>query len=106
MKRMIAAVGLTAMLLLSMGLLEKVNAGVDVSIGFGFPGWGYYPPPVYYPPPPVVYYPPPVYRPYYYGYGPGVVYGSGWGRWRGGGKHWHGHKGHHRGHGGRGRGRR
>jgi hypothetical protein len=106
-KSMLAIVGLTLAMLLSVGV-PTAYAGVGVSIGIPLPGVTFYAPgpPVYYSAP-SYYYPPTYYAPpsYYYGpsyYGPsyyGPAYGSVYfGRGYGGGHRWHGGGGH--GHGG------
>lgn len=93
MKRMLAAAGMTAVMLFAAA--PRADAGVEISIGIPLPGIvvyeDSYPPPVVYAPP-AYYYPPVEYRSYY---GPPVFYGYGdmyWhgGGWRGGHR-WGGH---------------
>lgn len=97
MKRMLAVVGLGALMLVAAPRDADAHGGI--SFGIELPGVAIYapPPPVYYAP--RTYYAPPAYYAPYYD-GPGY-YRPYYGRaYWGGGHRWHGHRHHHR-HGGR-----
>jgi hypothetical protein len=65
LRRTVATLALCAasLALASSPASARVFVGFGFGVPLGYPGWGWYPPPVYYPPPPVYYAPPAVYSP-------------------------------------------